>query len=118
MVHRDVKTENVLLSSRFDVKLADFGLACLTSDEEQMARRCGSPGYVSPEIISANAYTCNTDCFSAGVILYFILRLKMPFLGSNLASIMRRTLDCKPKYEGAWIECVSDDAREAMKKLL
>merc|ERR1719265_1897446 len=45
IVHRDVKAENILFTADGWPILADFGLACLTSDAEQMKRRCGSAGY-------------------------------------------------------------------------
>lgn len=52
-MHRDIKPENLILvdnSNDFNIKLADFGLAALTSDE-LIYKRCGTPGYVAPEIL-------------------------------------------------------------------
>lgn len=52
-MHRDLKPENIILkdnSDDFDIKLADFGLAATISSELSI-RRCGTPGYVAPEIL-------------------------------------------------------------------
>jgi len=52
-MHRDLKPENIILkdkSDNFDLKLADFGLATTTLVEPTI-KRCGTPGYVAPEIL-------------------------------------------------------------------
>lgn len=52
-MHRDIKPENILLkdkSDSFELKIADFGLASYT-ESELLIRRCGTPGYVAPEIL-------------------------------------------------------------------
>lgn len=71
-MHRDLKPENILLkdmSDNFDLKLADFGLAATTLQEPQI-KRCGTPGYVAPEILDDLKYDQKVDVFSAGVILH------------------------------------------------
>lgn len=52
-MHRDIKPENILLNNKsenFDLKIADFGLASYT-ESELFIKRCGTPGYVAPEIL-------------------------------------------------------------------
>ena len=54
VVHRDLKPENILLMSEdndFNFKLADFGLSSRFDQENNLNVRCGSPGYVAPEIL-------------------------------------------------------------------
>jgi len=91
VVHRDVKPDNVLLSSDGRPVLADFGIACLATDELQMARRCGSPGYVAPEVISAKVYSYKVDCFGAGVLLYFLLSGEAPFEAATVLVVLENT---------------------------
>jgi len=74
IIHRDLKLENILLVNKEDdclIKLADFGLS-VTLENLDPKVRCGTPGYVAPEIITGKAYDCKTDMFSAGAILYVL----------------------------------------------
>jgi calcium-dependent protein kinase len=71
-MHRDIKPENIILKDRsddFDIKLADFGLGCFVSNDI-VFRRCGTPGYVAPEILDNQKYDEKVDIFSSGVIFY------------------------------------------------
>ena len=64
-VHRDVKTENILLQGA-EPLVADFGLACEHRDAAQMKRRCGSAGFVAPEVCLGEPYGYKVDTFGAG----------------------------------------------------
>ena len=75
-MHRDIKPENLILvdnanEEELQIKLADFGLAAFTSDE-LLFKRCGTPGYVAPEILDDKKYNEKVDVFSAGIILYIL----------------------------------------------
>lgn len=92
-IHRDVKAENVLLSHALDsdsadsvnlsqvhVKLADFGL----SEELELAsgrlqQICGTPQYLSPELVSGRGYGKPADIWAAGILSYMLLSGKIPF---------------------------------------
>ena len=86
VVHRDLKPENVLMMSEdsdTDFKIADFGLAAeYREGEEQLSLRCGSPGYVAPEILLKQTYDSKVDIFSAGIILYIMYRSRQAFRAS------------------------------------
>ena len=70
VLHRDIKADNVLLSSRGIIKLADFGLACAYGETSaSVARtRVGSDRYYSPEKANGNAYDGRDDVWAAGCI--------------------------------------------------
>lgn len=75
-MHRDIKPENLILvdntnEDELQIKLADFGLAAFTTDE-LLFKRCGTPGYVAPEILDDQKYNQKVDIFSAGIILYIL----------------------------------------------
>ena len=74
IVHRDLKPENMILSntSDLDIKIADFGLATRIQPGNPEFLRCGSPGYVAPEILNNLGYETKADVFSAGVIFYIL----------------------------------------------
>ena len=74
VVHRDLKPENLLLDSRMNVKIADFGLSNIMTDGNFLKTSCGSPNYAAPEVISGMLYAGpEVDVWSCGVILYVLL---------------------------------------------
>ena len=53
-MHRDLKPENIMLKNKkdiYNIAIIDFGLATKVTDEEYLYKRCGTPGFVAPEII-------------------------------------------------------------------
>lgn len=54
----------------YEVKIGDFGLSTILNPSIPEITRCGSPGYVAPEILNKEAYNTKADIFSVGVILY------------------------------------------------
>ncbi|KNE58708.1 CAMK/RAD53 protein kinase [Allomyces macrogynus ATCC 38327] len=83
--HRDIKPENILLETGqagSKLLLADFGLAKKTSS--RMKTMCGTLNYVAPEILTKSGsngpgYSKAVDCWSCGVMLYFLLCGRLPF---------------------------------------
>ena len=90
IVHRDLKPENVLMMSAVDdskFTLADFGLAAYTLGPP-LVLRCGSPGYVAPEIFKNEPYDSKVDVFSAGILMYIFLTGKAAFTGLDPHTIL------------------------------
>ena len=81
IAHRDIKAENILLDSNFNVKLCDFGLSQCSNN--LMTTQCGSPNYISPEVIQNKGYNEKTDVWSMGVLLYLMLTGEFPFQAEN-----------------------------------
>ncbi len=85
VVHRDLKPSNILVNSEGTVKLLDFGIAKLISDdslaEKGTATQLGmmTPNYASPEQFRGEQVTTATDIYSLGVILYEILTGVLPY---------------------------------------
>lgn len=96
IVHRDLKPENIIMSNveeDTEFKLCDFGLACIAGDDQVL--RCGSPGYVAPEILMKKSYNNKVDIFSAGIILFIILSGRAPFYGKNSNEILLKNKECR-----------------------
>ncbi|MFH1017369.1 MAG: protein kinase [Pseudomonadota bacterium] len=80
IVHRDIKSANVLISKEHNVKVADFGLArFLTNAQITATRKIGSPLYMAPELIVGDKYDHRVDLYSLGVVAYEMLTGKPPF---------------------------------------
>lgn len=92
IIHRDLKPENILLknenSDMIDVAIVDFGFATLEQDYRKLFTRCGTPGYVAPEVLNDMDYKCIADIFSLGVIFYILLFGEHPFHGNTYKDIV------------------------------
>ncbi|CAD8160125.1 unnamed protein product [Paramecium pentaurelia] len=76
ILHRDLKPSNLLLRDKntLSIVIADFGLAeFYRVDGKYIYTRCGTPGYVAPEILQDKIYDYKIDVYSAGVILFMML---------------------------------------------
>ncbi|KEG06752.1 putative serine/threonine protein kinase [Trypanosoma grayi] len=132
MIHRDVKTANILLCSNGLIKLGDFGFSKMysaTVSDDVGKTFCGTPYYVAPEIWRRKPYSKKADLFSLGVLLYELLTLKRPFDGANMQEVMQKTLSGKyeplpssisPEMSGIVSSLLSSDprARPSSSKLL
>ncbi|EPS65163.1 hypothetical protein M569_09615 [Genlisea aurea] len=80
IVHRDVKTENVLLDKNRTAKLADFGVARVeASNPNDMTGETGTLGYMAPEVLNGNPYNRKCDVYSFGICLWEIYCCEMPY---------------------------------------
>lgn len=98
VLHRDVKSQNVFLTSQNILKLGDFGIArTLSGTYDQAKTFVGTPYYLSPELIMERPYDHRSDVWALGVIVYELLTLKHPFNATSMKGLMQRIL--KLQYE-------------------
>lgn len=77
IMHRDLKPENIILAEKdddYNIQIADFGLASRVDSSDFLHKRCGTPGYCAPEILTlketGEMYDQKCDIFSIGCIFY------------------------------------------------
>ncbi len=88
MLHRDIKLDNILLTSQGDVKICDFGVSKLVEKNEVMKEQCGTPAYIAPEVFENKGYEgYSSDVWSAGVVLFAMLYGAVPFKASNISEL-------------------------------
>ena len=89
IIHRDVKTDNVMLTDEGHVKLTDFGLAKLRgiSTLTKAGTTVGTAAYMSPEQINGEDVDFRSDIFSLGIVLYELTTGHLPFPGDHEAAL-------------------------------
>jgi len=79
IIHRDLKTLNLLVDTSFNVKVSDFGLSRFVSSSNEIAKTfCGTLPWIAPEVFAGNGYSTQADVFSYGIVLWEILTHKQP----------------------------------------
>ena len=93
MIHRDIKPDNILLTKKGIVKVADFGLAKVIDDEDmsmtQSGTGLGTPLYMAPEQArDAKSTDKRTDIYALGVTFYYFVTGKLPFSGDSVVKLI------------------------------
>eukprot|EP00307_Rebecca_sp_RCC1486_P012152 CAMPEP_0119405748 /NCGR_PEP_ID=MMETSP1335-20130426/335_1 /TAXON_ID=259385 /ORGANISM="Chrysoculter rhomboideus, Strain RCC1486" /LENGTH=347 /DNA_ID=CAMNT_0007429789 /DNA_START=100 /DNA_END=1143 /DNA_ORIENTATION=- len=131
VVHRDLKPENVLFVSGAgeqptDIKIIDFGYAGIWTASAQLTGLCGTPDYVSPEVISwydeeaakGRPYGKASDVWSMGVLLYVLLSGCSPFAAEEEEELLRLVEKAEFSFpEKEWAK-VSDSAKDVVRRCL
>ena len=97
IIHRDLKPANILVRQDYAIALTDFGIAhCSGSELTQLGDLLGSPLYMAPEQLRGEALDHRADLFAVGVILYYLLTHRKPFIADSLAALMQQVLHSDP----------------------
>ncbi|XP_062862448.1 serine/threonine-protein kinase SIK1 [Trichomycterus rosablanca] len=115
IVHRDLKTENLLLDADMNIKLADFGFGNFYNAGEPLSTWCGSPPYAAPEVFEGKEYEGpQLDIWSLGVVLYVLVCGSLPFDGDSLPALRQRVTEGRFRIPFF----MSEDCENLIRKML
>ncbi len=111
VIHRDIKSSNIMLNERNQVKILDFGLAKVIKREEsdailgsveltQMGTPFGTASYMSPEQARGERADTRSDIFSLGVVMYEMFTGRLPFKGKTSVDVMHSVIHDDPPPMG------------------
>ncbi|CEG41895.1 tkl protein kinase [Plasmopara halstedii] len=81
ILHRDLKSPNLLIDSAYALKISDFGLARVRAHFQTMTGNCGTTQWMAPEVLAAEKYTEKADVFSYGVVVWETITRQCPYEG-------------------------------------
>lgn len=91
IIYRDLKPENILIDVEGHIKLADFGLAKEgISDNKVTTSFCGSPAYLSPEMVNRRGAGKSADIYGMGAVLYEMVYGSPPFYANDLNTMYEK----------------------------
>lgn len=130
VVHRDLKPANISMNDRGLVKVLDFGLAKLISEQvtadteattahgTQAGQILGTPNYMSPEQATGLEVDHRSDLFSLGIVLYELLTGRLPFAGASFGETIQRIINAQPEAIARFNYDVPPEFERIVRKLL
>jgi len=99
IVHRDIKTDNMMMTGEGEIKITDFGLAKLkgTTKVTRAGSTVGTAAYMSPEQAQGEEADHRSDIFSFGVVLYELTTGELPFRGEHEAALLYEVVNTPAK---------------------
>ncbi|XP_071742970.1 aurora kinase A-A-like [Lepeophtheirus salmonis] len=113
VIHRDIKPENLLLDSKGNLKIADFGWS-VHAPSSRRGTMCGTLDYLSPEMIEGRSHDEKVDLWSLGILCFEFLVGKPPFETDNQQETYKKITN----VDIEWPSFISPEARDLISKLL
>ena len=120
IIHRDIKSENIMVNSKNQIKVMDFGLAKLKGSLKltRTSSTIGTLAYMSPEQIQGIEADTRSDIFSYGVVLFEMTTGKMPFRGEHEAAVMYSIVNEEPEPASKFRNDIPEELFHILKKSL
>lgn len=103
VVHGDIKPSNIMILGDHHVKIADFGIARMTSAAQRSMHDViyGTPSFMSPEQIQGRNIDARSDIYSLGVVLYYMLTEQLPFSAEDINLLLNQIISVVPEKPGS-----------------
>lgn len=124
VMHRDLKPENLLFrkDGDWDCVIADFGLSEFANIEKYLFVRCGTPGYVAPEVINikdmTTKYSSICDLFSLGLIFHILLTGRSAFSGTTYNEVLSQNRAANIDLSGDLYHKLPPESMDLLRGLL
>jgi len=125
ILHRDLKSANLLLDEGYNVKICDFGLSRLKEFTNSHTGQTGTTQWMAREVLNNEKYGFEADVYSFGVIMWEVITRECPFEGMNQIQVAMRVLNegrtvevpewCRmgsPRVAGIVEGCLENDPRK------
>jgi serine/threonine protein kinase len=119
LVHRDIKASNILFRDEFSPVLTDF--SSTVGDINNAGTgvpQVGSPPYLPPEVWEGKAYNVASDLYSLGVVFYYMLTGRLPFIAETAEEFMRLHIHASPVPASSWRPGIEKDLDDIIAALL
>lgn len=119
IIYRDLKPENIVLNDNGYIKLTDFGLSKEDVWENSTTQTfCGTPEYLSPEMIKGDPYNSSVDMWGLGILFYEILYGIPPFYDSNRDNLYKKIYFNEPSFNKPNKKIPSEVSQDFIRRLL
>lgn len=114
IIHRDIKSDNILLDDKKNAYLTDFGWSNYVSNFRKRTTACGTPVYLPPEIVNDKGHDQTADIWSLGVLLFKLVTGYYPFYGNTMEELEYRIT----KLMINWPKNMNPEAKDLISKIL
>jgi len=120
VVHRDIKTDNIMINTKNQVKVMDFGLAKLKGSLKltRTSSTVGTLAYMAPEQIQGGEVDARSDIFSFGIVLFEMLTGHLPFRGEHEAAMIYSIVNEEPEALEKYRSDTSEELRHVIRTVL
>ncbi|MCX6169971.1 MAG: protein kinase [Ignavibacteriales bacterium] len=120
IIHRDIKPDNIMINSKNQIKVMDFGIAKLKEGlgVTRTMSTSGTLSYMAPEQLSNSAIDGRVDIFSLGILLYEMLSSKLPFRGDHQAAMIYSILNEEPEPINKYLSEVPSEMLHVLNRAL
>ena len=118
ILHRDLKPANIIIDSKGEARITDFGIAGIESEVQGNESRVGTPAYSSPEQIDGKEVTQRSDIYSLGLLLYEIFTGRQAFEGESVQELQIKQATTSPKNPSEIVSGIDPLAENVIKRCL